>query len=109
MGTLRCERRTCWAAGNRGRGLTSSYAICCTAAVFRPDCRPLSARKSSSTLRLLLRLLEDRKSVGEGKSVDLGGRRIIKKKKGIGRGWRSRHIPHLRRIDALARVLREDL
>src|SRR2546427_13265137 len=28
----------------------------------------------------------DRKSVGQGKSVELGGRRIIKKKK---RGWRS--------------------
>src|SRR3712207_9283752 len=34
----------------------------------------------------------DRKSVGEGKSVDLGGRRIIKKKKQIHSQERNRHL-----------------
>ncbi len=58
LGTARCAPITCRAAATTGPRTTGSCAICCTAAVFRPDCRPLSARKSSSTLRLLLRLLD---------------------------------------------------
>ncbi len=58
LGTARCAPITCRAAATTGLRTTGSCAICCTAAVFRPDCRPLSARKSSSTLRLLLRLLD---------------------------------------------------
>src|SRR6266702_3692416 len=53
-----CATITRRAAATTGLRTTGSCAICCTAAVFRPDCRPLSARKSSSTLRLLLRLLD---------------------------------------------------
>src|SRR5260221_14178626 len=46
----------------------------------REDCEQ-AERDQSAHLRL-----PDRKSVGEGKSVDLGGRRIIKKKKSVAYG-----------------------
>src|ERR1017187_2515982 len=52
-----------------------------------PICLSPQSRGRRPETRILLRLLHrrlphrDRKSVGEGKRVDLGGRRIIKKKK----------------------------
>src|SRR3712207_9207772 len=50
----------------------------------RPTCLRFSFRRRSRPARLTAGLQgdgADRKSVGEGKSVDLGGRRINKKKK----------------------------
>ena len=74
-----CAPITRRAAATTGLRTTGSCAICCTAAVFRPDCRLLSARKSSATLRLLDR------------SFIVGSRRFRNDLRRLRREKRTRH------------------
>src|SRR2546426_1134495 len=58
--------------------------------VAGPDAHIPEAGAGGGDRELWLERLEDRKGVGEGKRVDLGGRRIIKKKGDVAPARRSK-------------------
>src|SRR5256886_8007152 len=65
-------------------GSACSCARCCAGSAREPSARQVGPRSARWPRRTGPR---DRKSVVEGKSVDLGGRRIIKKKKQKKKGY----------------------